>query len=323
MKHILGIDVAKAKLDVALRRPDGKLRSKVVDNKPEGFAVLSAWLLKQGVSELHACMEATGIYWEAVAEVLAEGGYTVSVVNPAQIKAFGSARLVRTKTDKADARLIAEFCAAQQPEPWQAPSPAIRELRALVARRNALDAMRTQEKNRLPVARDAVRSGIKAHLDYLEQAIAEIEAAIREKIDRDPDLKQQRALLDSIPGLGDKTIPVLLSYYGGTLRFAKAKEAAAFAGLDPRQHESGSSVRGKPRLSKVGHSALRKALYMPAMVAITKTDWGRAFRDRLKASGKPPMVIIGAMMRKLIHVVFGVLKSGRPFDPALHGVVDA
>ena len=323
MKHRLGIDVAKAKLDVALRHPDGKLRSKVVDNTPEGFAGLSAWLLKQGVTELHACMEATGTYWEAVAEHLVDGGYTVSVVNPAQIKAFGAAQLVRTKTDKADARLIAAFCVAQCPEPWQAPSPAIRELRALVARRNALDAMRTQEKNRLPVARDAVRGGIKAHLDYLEQAIAEIEALIREKIDNDPNLKQQRELLDSIPGLGDKTIPVLLSYYGGELRFAKAKEAAAFAGLDPRQHESGSSVRGRPRLSKVGHSALRKALYMPAMVAITKTHWGRAFRDRLKASGKPPMVIIGAMMRKLIHVVFGVLKSGKPFNPVLHGVMDA
>lgn len=323
MKHILGIDVSKSKLDLALLHPDGKTRSKVVDNTPDGLAVLSAWLHQQGVTELHACLEATGTYWEAVAEFLADGGHTVSVVNPARIKAFGTTRLVRTKTDKADARLIAEFGATHHPEPWQAPTPAIRELRALVARRQALDAMRTQEKNRLPVAREAVRDGILAHLDYLERSMAEIEKTIRDKIDQDPTLKSQRELLDSIPGLGDKTIPVLLSYYGGVLRFTKAKEAAAFAGLDPRRHESGSSVRGKPRLSKVGHSALRKALYMPAMVTITKTDWGRAFRDRLRASGKPPMVIIGAMMRKLVHVVFGVLKSGKPFDPTLHGVVKA
>lgn len=318
MKHLLGIDVAKAKLDVALRLPDGKFRSKVVDNTPEGFAVLLAWLGKHDVEDLHVCMEATGTYWEAVAESLADAGFTVSVVNPAQIKAFGTASLVRTKTDKVDARLIAAFCLAQHPEPWQAPSPAIRELRALVARRNALNAMRTQERNRLLVARDAVRAGIASHLDYLEQAIAEIEATIRQKIDGDPGLKDQRALLDSIPGLGDKTIPVLLSYYGGPPRFDKAKAAAAFAGLDPRHHESGSSVHGKPRLSKIGHGALRKALYMPAMVAITKTAWGRAFRDRLASSGKPPMVIIGAMMRKLVHVAYGVLKSGKPFDPALH-----
>ncbi|MHB1403489.1 MAG: transposase, partial [Thiobacillus sp.] len=119
-------------------------------------------------------------------------------------------------------------------------------------------------------------------------------------------------------GLGDKTIPVLLSYYGGAPRFDNAREAVAFAGLDPRQHESGSSVRGKPRLSKVGHAPLRRALYMPAMVATTRTVWGRAFRDRLTAAGKPPMLILGAMMRKLVHVAFGVLKSGKPFNPALH-----
>lgn len=318
MNPILGIDVAKAKLDVALRLPGGKVRSKVVDNTPDGFATLSAWLEKHDVETLHACMEATGTYWEAVAEFLVDAGHTVSVVNPAQIKAFGNATLVRTKTDKVDARLIAEFCATQHPEPWQAPSPAIRELRALAARRNALDAMRTQERNRLPVARESVRADIEAHLDYLERAIAEIEAAIRQKIDDDPSLKEQRALLDSIPGLGDKTIPVLLSYYGGPPRFDKAKQAAAFAGLDPRQRESGSSVRGKPRLSKIGHAALRKALYMPAMVAISRTVWGRAFRDRLAAAGKPPMVIIGAMMRKLVHVAYGVLKSGKPFNPDLH-----
>lgn len=318
MKSILGIDVAKAKLDVALQLVDGKIRSKVVDNTPQGFAVLSTWLNKYGVTDLHVCMEATGIYWEAVAEFLADAGHKVSVINPAQIKAFGAAELVRTKTDRVDARLIARFCMAQHPEPWQAPSPAIRELRALVARRDALNAMRTQESNRLLVAREAVRAGIETHLAYLEKAIAEIDAALRQKIDDDPSLKEQRALLDSVPGLGDKTIPVLLSYYGGAPRFDNAREAAAFAGLDPRQHESGSSVRGKPRLSKVGHAPLRRALYMPAMVATTRTVWGRAFRDRLAAAGKPPMLILGAMMRKLVHVAFGVLKSGKPFNPALH-----
>jgi transposase len=318
MKHVLGIDVAKAKLDCALRLSDGKIRSKVVDNTPQGFDALAAWLARHDVVELHACMEATGIYWEAVAEHLCDAGHRVSVLNPAQIKAFAAASGVRTKTDKVDARLIAEFCVARHPQPWQAPPPAIRELRALVARRDSLDAMRTQERNRLLVAKAAVRSGIEAHLGYLEQAIAGIDAAIRQKIDDDPGLKQQRELLDSIPSLGDKTIPVLLSYYGGPLRFDRAKQAAAFAGLDPRRHESGSSVRAKPRLSKVGHTLLRKALYMPAMVAITRTTWGRAFRDRLLAAGKPPMVIIGAMMRKLVHVAFGVLKSGKPFNQQLH-----
>ena len=318
MKHILGVDVAKAKLDVALRLVNGKYRSKVVDNAPAGFAQLSQWLQKHEVVALHVCMEATGTYWEAVAEYLADAGFTVSVVNPAQIKAYGAAGMVRTKTDKVDARLIADFCLTQQPAAWQPPSPALRELRALVARRDALVQMRTQESNRLLVARAPVQEGIQAHLDYLEKAIATIEATLRQKIDDDPGLKEQRQLLDSIPGLGEKTIPVLLSYFGGPPRFGQAKAAVAFTGLDPRHHESGTSVRGKPRLSKIGHAALRQALYMPAMVAITKTAWGRTFRKRLAASGKPPMLIIGAMMRKLVHVVFGVLKSRKPFDPSLH-----
>jgi transposase len=322
MTYVLGIDIAKAKLDVALRLPNGKFRSKgKIANTPEGFTTLLNWLEMHDVSfkELHVCMEATGTYWEAVAEFLNDVACKVSVVNPAQIKSFGAASLVRTKTDKVDARLIAEFCVAQHPIPWEAPSLAIRELRALIARREALETMRIQEHNRLPVSREAVVDGIQAHMDYLKQAVKEVDATIRQKIDSDPELKKQKELLDSIPGLGDKTIPVLLSHYGGPMRFSSSRQAAAFAGLDPRQHESGSSVRGKPRLSKVGHSALRKAMYMPAMVTITKTTWGRAFRDRLAAAGKVPMVIIGAMMRKLVHVAFGVLKSGKLFDFTLHG----
>lgn len=319
MTYILGIDVAKATLACALRLPSAKYKNKTFDNTPQGFIKLNSWLTEHGVDTLHGCMEATDIYWEAVAEFLADAGHTVSVVNPAQIKAFGQAQLVRTKTDKVDARLIAEFCASQKPEAWHAPSASVRDLRALVARREALIGMRTQESNRLEVARERVRENIQQHLEHLDQAIAEVEAAIRQRVDDDPSLKQQHALLESIPGLGRVTIPVILAFYGGTPRFKTSKQAVAFAGLDPRQHESGSSVRGKPRLSKVGHSALRKALYMPAMVATTRTAWGQAFKTRLAAAGKPPMLILGAMMRKLLHVAYGVLKSAQPFNPALHG----
>lgn len=319
MNFILGIDVAKAKVDVALRLPNGKFRSnKVFDNTPTGFEALTVWLARQGVTDLHVCMEATGTYWEAIAEWLADAGHTVSVVNPAQIKAFGKAMLARTKTDPVDARLIAAFCRAQTPAPWTAPSPELRQLRALVARREALVNMHTQELNRLGVAREALQPAIQAHLDYLDQARQEVETLIRQRIDDDPTLRRQSQLLESIPGLGPKTIPRLLAFYGGPLRFETAKAAAAFAGLDPRQHESGSSVHGKSRLSKIGHASLRKALYMPAMVTVTRTAWGRTFRDRLAAAGKPPRVILGAMMRKLVQVAYGVLKSGQVFNPALH-----
>lgn len=318
MYSVLGIDVSKAKLDVALRSSDGKIRSKVVSNNPKGFADLTAWLSKHELTDLHVCMEATGTYWESVAEHLSDSGFRVSVVNPSRIKAHGLSRQVRTKTDAVDARLIADFCASQKPEAWSPPSPIVRELRALVARREALVNMRTQEQNRLSVARRSVQNSIGSHIEQLDAAIANVEKDIHKLIDDDPDLKRKRELLASIPGLGAITVPILLAYLAGPNLFKTARQAVAFAGLDPRHHQSGTSVRAKPRLSKVGHAFLRKALYMPAMVALNKTLWGRAFKDRLTASGKVPMVILGAMMRKLLHVAFGVLKSGQLFDETLH-----
>lgn len=317
-KFYLGIDVSKAKLDCALRLPNGKFRTKVIPNTPEGFAALLAWLATQQANQPHACMEATGIYWEAVAQFLAAKGLTVSVVNPAQIKAYGASCLTRTKTDKVDAKLIANFCAERNPTPWQAPSETELTLRALVLRLDALQTMHTQESNRLGVSRDAVRDNIQHHLTWLDAEIKQLAKAISAHIDHHPDLKQQRDLLDTIPGLGERTIAIILAYYADTGRFANSRQAAAFGGLDPRQHESGSSVKGKPKMSKVGHAFLRKALYMPAMATLYKTAWGKHFKSRLSASGKPPKLIIGAMMRKLIHVAFGVLKSQKPFNPNLH-----
>jgi transposase len=314
----LGIDIAKAKLDCALRTTDGKLRHKSVENDVKGFHALTAWLHKLDVHNPHVCMEATGVYWQAVAEYLVAQAMTVSVVNPSQIKAFGASRMVRTKTDKVDAQLIAQFCHERTPPPWQPPSPSEQALRAMVLRLEALQTMRIQESNRLEVAREAVKASIVEHLDWLDQQIKAITQAIREHIDNDPGLKDKQALLNSIPGVGEHTIATLLAFYAGFERFDNVRGAVAFAGLNPRLRESGSSVRGKPRLSKVGHAFLRKALYMPAVVTLYKTEWGKRFRERLAAAGKPPMLIIGAMMRKLIHVAFGVLKSGKPFDPTLH-----
>ena len=316
----LGIDVAKNKLDCALLMPNGKFRSKVVANSKKGFEDLRIWLGKQGVDLCHVCMEATGIYWEGVAEFLVTiPGFTVSVVNPAQIKSFGASKMVRTKTDKVDAQLIAEFCAERHPVPWQPAPVAVQSLRALVTRLDALQAMRTQESNRLDVASSITQEGITSHLKWLDDEIIQVTKLIKNHVDSDPDLHDKQQLLDSVPGLGERTIAILLAFYAQPDRFGNARQAVAFAGLDPRQHESGSSVRGEPRISKVGHAFLRKALYMPAMVTLYKTKWGKKFYERLAASGKSPMVIICAMMRKLIHVAFGVLKSGKKFDPALHG----
>lgn len=319
MKQAVGIDVSKAKLDVAVQMPGGKIKSKVVANSAAGFQELRAWLTRQGVLNPHVCMEATGSYWEALATDLADHAITVSVVNPAQIKAFATAQGVRTKTDAVDARVIAQFCALHAPAPWVAAPPSVRRLRALVSRRQSLIDLRTQESNRLEVTSMAeVRRSISEVLAVLDGQIAQIEEQIAKDVDDDATLREQRDLLDTIPGVGDKTIGTLLSHYGGELRFDKTGQAVAYAGLDTRKHESGSSVRGKPRLSKKGHADIRRALYMPAVVAMTKTAWGKAFSQRLLAAGKPKKLVLGALMRKILAIAYGVLKSKTPFNPAIH-----
>lgn len=318
-RAIVGIDVAKAKVDLALRLATGKWKTKVVANSPAGFVELRAWLARHAVSAAHVCMEATGVYWERLAEDLVDHGFAVSVVNPAQIKAFAGALGVRSKTDAVDAKVIAEFCAKTSPQLWIAPAKAVRRLRALVGRRDALVDLRTQESNRLEVAAtDEVRRSIEAVIAHLDQQIQEIERQIKKDVDDDPTLRDQRALLQSIPGFGDRTATMFLAHFGGVLRFAKAAQAVAFAGLDTRLHQSGSSVNGKPRMSKAGHSQIRRALYMPAMTAMSRTPWGKIFRDRLLAAGKPKKLILGALMRKMVAIAYGVLKSGTPFNPALH-----
>ena len=175
--------------------------------------------------------------------------------------------------------------------------------------------MHRQELNRTETAREVQRPSIDAHLLWLEAELKRLEKQIKDLTDDDPDMKHRRKLLESIPGIGEKTSAVLLAYH--------ARQFAAFAGLTPRRYESGSSVRGASRMSKAGHVSLRRALYMPAMVATSKTEWGRAFRDRLAANGKKGKVILGAMMRKLAQVAYGVLKSGVPFDASRHNPVAA
>lgn len=319
MLDMVGVDVSKEKLDVALLRDQGKFRDKVVANSRKGFLELAAWLAKQGVTRAHVCMEATGAYWEDLAEFLVDSGFEVSVVNPLLIKKFGESLGERSKTDRIDARVIAKFCAERAPQLWQAPSKAVRGLRALVRRREALIELRTEELNRRDSASEQrVLESIAKVIAMLDEQIATIERQIRDHIDNDPTLKEQRALLESVPGIGKIVSGMLLSYYGGELRFKSSKQAVAFAGLDTSRRESGTSVRAKPRMSKKGHSNIRGTLYMPAVVAMSKSAWGKAFAARLAAAGKPPMLIIGAVMRKLVAIAYGVLKSGQPFNPALH-----
>lgn len=314
MDAVLGIDIAKAKFTVTLRTPDGKQRRKTCPNSPAGFEALAGWLTRQHVTQVHACLEATGTYGEALATWLYDAGHQVSVVNPAVIHAYARVQLARGKTDALDADLIAQFTVTQQPPPWVPPAPEIRALQALVRRLDALYGMHAQETNRLAagVTVAAVRGSIEAVLANLDEQIAHVKQLIRDHIDRHPGLRQQRTLLTSIPGIGDATAAVLIAELFDK-PYASARQAAAFAGLVPRLHESGT-LRGRSRLSKIGPGRVRKALYFPAIAALRFNPTIRAVRQRLAAAGKPNMVIIGAAMRKLIHIAYGVLKSGKAYQ---------
>jgi transposase len=315
-KIALGIDISKKKMDVLLTL-DPKPLKKTYENTLKGFKLLDGWLKSLRVErDVHICLEATGPYSEPVAEFLFEKGYRVSMVNPRRIHDFGEAQLRRNKTDAADARLIADFCLAMEPEQWH-PLPAeLKHLQALTRRIEVLDQILHSERNRLSEsAPRSVEPSLKRMIGSLEEEIAEVKKLIKEHIDNDPDLKEQSDLLRSIPGIGEKTAQVLL----GELEFSafdSARSVAAHVGLTPRKDQSGSSLN-KTRLSKLGSSRLRKALYFPAISALKHNEVIKSFASRLSRNGKKPMEVICAAMRKLLHIAFGVLKHHRPFDPNL------
>jgi transposase len=313
----LGIDIAKLKFNVCLIQPSGKLKHKVFPNTITGFEQLREWLSKQRVECVHACLEATGTYGDSLALFLHQGGHTVSVINPAAIKAFAGSRLSRTKTDRVDAELIARFGLAQAPPAWT-PLPAeVRDLQALVRRLESLIEMRVMEENRLTsgITVEAVRHSVEQLMAYLNQEIKHTEELIREHINSHPTLKQQSALLDSIPGIAQTTAALLLSEITDIKQYRSARQVAAYAGLVPRERQSGSSVRGRTRLSKIGNARLRRALYFPAITALRCSPFFQTWAEGLEKRGKSKMSIICAVMRKLIHLAYGVLKSGKEFDP--------
>ena len=240
----------------------------------------------------------------------------VSVVNPARIKAFGESELLRTKNDKTDAKLIARFCESQKPTAWQPDPPEVEHLRMLGRRRDALIAMRTQEVNRLGSSDAAVNESVQKVIVFLNEEIEQISKAIREHINKHDGLRKKQALLKTIPGVGDITIEAILSEANGFEGFDTVEKVVAFMGLSPKEHTSGTSVKGKSALCKIGSARLRKVLYMPTLSAIQCNPFIKALYDRLKAKSKNGMIIACACMKKLVHIIYGVIKNQKPFNPA-------
>jgi len=323
-KYVIGCDVSKNKLDVALllSLEPLKMRSKVVPNDHSGYMVLVEWACRQAnctPQQLHVVMEATGVYHEAAAYALVEGGVGVSVANPGQVRDFAKGLALRNKTDALDRVLLARFGATVKLPLWHPPAAEVVELKALLSRLEALETDLRRESNRLEKAGvtmtpRVVLDSLHESLAFLEQQRRALLKRIDDHIKAHPRLARDRQLLESIPAIGRKTANRMLCLLHARA-FAAAPAAAAYLGLVPVQHRSGSSVCRPPHLSKAGPSAIRAALYMPAVVATRSNPDVRVLYERLVTAGKSKMSAIGAAMRKLVHICFGVLKNQQPYAP--------
>lgn len=313
MDTYVGIDVAKASLQVCvLTTPAQQQR---FDNTKKGWTALKRWLKTwEGV---WVGLEATGTYGDGVTLALYQAGYRVSVINPARIKAYGESQMKRRKTDAIDASLIADFCRTQQPTLWH-PLPAeSEELRELVRHLDDLKQARQAEKNRLearPKNRTVIRQ-IEGLIGYLDKQIQQAETAIQDHIQQHPHLKADFDLLISIPGIGRLTAAHLLAELGDLRHFKGVRQVVAMIGLDPSLRQSGSSVHYSTGIARMGHASLRAALYMPALSAARHNPILKPFAERLVGSGLAPLQVTVAVMRKLVHLAYGVIKNNTPFNP--------
>ncbi len=311
----VGIDISKLKFDVLLVNHMGKSKHNAFLNNEKGFSAFKQWLESFEALSAHVCMEATGRYGEELALFLSTHNIKVSVVNPGRIKAFARSEGVRVKTDKIDAGIIARFCKSHTPESWLAPSAETQSLRDLYRCLQDLQEDKQRCQNRMEKLGNNKKS-FKTWMQLVEnydEKIKDVEQQIKELIDSNDDLHKKEELLESIQGIGFKSAVAILSELPDVSSFKNAKQAAAFAGLTPSIRQSGSSLHSNGSLSKAGNVRLRKALFMPTLVAIRHNPVIKAFYDRLIKNGKRKMVATAAAMRKLLHIIFGVLKHQKNF----------
>jgi len=320
--HILGIDIAKGKFDVNLRlleTSEPRWEASFTNN-PKGFKALHQWLAKNGPhgsTLVHACLESTSRYGDALAQFLHQEDYQVSLVNPRRTRHYADSQLTRTVNDTIDARLIADFCASQREtlSLWEPLSPEHRQLRDLTRARQALVDDRERFANMLETATGLARKTFLKQVRQLARQVQALDQAIAQFVGLVPQLQAQVALADSVPGVGLVTAATVIAELPPIEKIPQAAQAVALFGLDPVKKSSGSSVDTPARLSRMGSRRGRKALYMPALVALRCNPVIRQLGQRLQKKGRTGKYLVVAAMRKLLRLIYGVIKQGRPFDP--------
>ena len=322
MKKMLfvGIDISADELVVAVERDGESLPVTSFENDTTGHRKLIRWLTKS-TRPVRVCLEATGVYGLDLSLALHRTkGIEVMVANPRAIKDFARAFLQRSKTDALDAAVILEFVKRMPFQVWQAPPVEIQQLRAISRRITALTKNMTMEKNRLHASDHSeeltkfTRDDIASHIEYLAQSIRRLGEEAVAMIRQNPELSREFDHLVSVKGIAQASATQILAELAVLPGDMTSRQWVAHAGLDPRHHESGTSIHKPARVTKAGNKYLRSALYMPALVAIRHEPNVRAFYEKLVARGKKPLQAIVAVMRKLLHAIYGMLRHDRDFE---------
>jgi transposase len=318
MKCTVGIDVSKAKLDVAFLCPKGKFTCFEVTNNLAGYKKFFEKVRKLAQATMPLfCMEVTASYHLNLAIFLSDAGQSVCVENPRRIKHFGVASGATQKTDRADAKVIALYASKMQPRAWKQPEPHLRELVALDRRITELKALANQESNRLeaPGLPKLVSQGILASIKEFKKQIKALEARTQQILKDNQELGEQVTLLQTVPGMGPRGAVGLLAEVGDIENYDKAQDLAAKLGLNPVHKRSGSSIHGRTKISKAGNAHARSRLYLPALCATRYNPIIKEFYEKLLGNHKPKKSALIAAERKLVMICYGILKSGKPFDP--------
>ncbi|HEZ3681098.1 TPA: IS110 family transposase [Neisseria meningitidis] len=313
--NIIGLDISKDTIDATLHKTNGSIHYIKFKNNDDGLKQFRLWIKGNRIRKVYIGMEATGIYYENAADMLSSY-YTVYVINPLKIKDYGKSRFNRTKTDKADSNLIADYIKRHQDTliPYQIPKN--KALQKLINLKNQLQQQQKQIKNRLhSTEEDFIRNIHQDLIDTIQDKMEQVKIAISEQIKKQTDYNHYRNL-QTIPSIGKDTASVLYAQLTEK-HFKTANQFVSYAGLSPAIIQSGTSVRGRGRLSRYGNRRLKSTLYMPALCAYRFNAFPKLINN-LKKAGKPKMVIIVAIMRKLAKLAYYIVKTGQPYDAERH-----
>ena len=317
--NVIGLDISKDTIDATLMTAKGETEHIRICNKTEGFEILVDRIKKKRIRKISIAMEATGVYYEQAAEYLS-AVYTVYVINPLKIKDYAKSQFSHTKTDKADSKLIADYTKRHLDKltPFRkSENPTLYKLINLLQQ---LKQQKQESQNRLHATKDPfIRSTHESIILLLSKKIDETSKRIDGMIKQQKRLNAEYQNMQTIPAIGKDTAAILLRHLTDKT-FETANQFVSFAGLSPKIEQSGSSVNKKGRLSRYGHRQLKRALFMPALVAYRVNAFPQLVKN-LEAAKKPKMVVIVAIMRKLAKIAYYIHKTQKPFDKARHQTV--